>query len=309
MSIRKLFSFIQKATFVVFELKLYPWVKKCFTTIDHVIHVLLYSKFNPTLKKVKVDSTRKCYILGNGPSLKDNLKNNLDFLSSCSLIVVNDMSQSEYFEILKPEFYVLADPGYWDSHIHEELKDSSNKVLKAILEKTSWPMNLIIPWEAYKNENCRNSFVSNKNITLVYYNSTAFNCYEFLNRFVYKHYLGMPKPQNVLIPCIYMSINFGFKEINLLGVDHSWIQFLYTNDENKVCLTDSHFYDKEKSPPVPIRTGYGDFYKMHQILTYFSLMFEGYHVMKRYADFREVKIFNRTVNSFIDAFDRKNIID
>jgi hypothetical protein len=170
-------------------------------------------------------------------------------------------------------------------------------------------MYLLIPWAAYKNVNCRNFFISNINIKLAFYNSTPFDCYDFLNRFVYKNHLGMPKPQNVLIPCILMSINFGFKEINLLGVDHSWIQYLFTNDDNRVCLIDSHFYDKQKSPPVPMRTGYGDYYKMHQILTDFSLMFEGYHLIKRYADYMKVKIFNRTINSFIDAFDRKNIID
>ena len=307
--IRKVIKLLRKTIFFLISLKFFPWVIKCLITLDQIIQVLLFSKFNPTIKKIIPDCSKRCYILGNGPSLKENLITNLDFLSSCSLIVVNDMSQSDYFKRLKPEYYVLADPGYWDSHAYNELRNSSMRVLNAILDKTTWPMYLIIPYLAYENENFRSFFNSNKNIVLIYYNSTTFHGFEFLNRFVYKHYLGMPKPQNVLIPCISIAVNFGYKEINLLGVDHSWTQNLFTNNENEVCLIDNHFYDKQKTTPIPMRTGYGDFYKMHQILIAFSLMFEGYHIIRKYANYRNAKIINRTNNSFIDAFERKNVVD
>jgi hypothetical protein len=286
-----------------------PWLKKCFITLNHLINVLLFSKYNPNIKGIKLDDNKKCYILGNGPSLKGNLQNNLAFLSGSSLIVVNDISLSEYFQILQPKFYVLADPGYWDSNIFKELKDKSKLVLDAILDKTKWPMYLIIPYLAYSKKSCRSYFKSNKNITLVYYNSTTFNGFEFLNRFIYKHYLGMAKPQNVLIPCLYIALNSGFKEINLLGVDHSWTQYLFVNEENMVCLIDNHFYDNQLTIPIPIRTCYGDYYRMHQILINFSIMFEGYHIIRKYADYIDAKIYNRTIGSFIDAFERKNLIE
>jgi hypothetical protein len=152
-------------------------------------------------------------------------------------------------------------------------------------------------------------FESNKNIIIVNYNLITFNNFDVLNRFIYKRFLGMPRPQNVLIPCINFAINFGFKEINLLGIDHSWTKFIFTDDKNRVCLMDQHFYDKKDNDPIPMRKVYGEYYKMHQLLIDFSLMFEGYHIIRRFGDYMKAKIYNRTINSFVDAFERKNNID
>jgi hypothetical protein len=36
-------------------------------------------------------------------------------------------------------------------------------------------------------------------------------------------------------------------------------------------------------------------------------MFEGYHTVKSYSEFRKAKIYNRCKKSFIDAFERKDL--
>jgi hypothetical protein len=295
---------------VIFILtKVIPFIKLCFTTLHQVIEILLFSRFNPTVKKAKLNTADICYILGNGPSLKENLKNNLEFLSKNKLIAVNDMSGSEYFDLLKPGYYVFADPCYWDKNVYHEFAFSAKKVLESIREKTTWPMYLIVPYTAKKDVDFKNFFNTNPNITLLFYNLISFNGFEFLNRFIYRHSLGMPRPQNVLIPCMMIAINLNFREINLLGVDHSWTQFLFTNSKNEICMKDDHFYDNQEAASTPIRMVYGETYKMHQILKNFSYMFEGYHMIKKYADTRDVKIFNRTKNSFIDAFERRDSIE
>jgi hypothetical protein len=289
--------------------KLIPWIKLCFSTLNHGITVLLFSKFNPTVKKAKLIFVEKCYILGNGPSLKDDLKDHLEFLAKNKLIVMNDMSKSEYFDMLKPEYYVFADPCYWDRNVYNEFAIAANNVLVLIRNKTTWPMSLIVPYAAFKDVNFKNFFKTNKNINLLFYNLIAFNGFEFLNRFIYRNSLGMPTPQNVLIPCLTIAINLNFKEINLLGVDHSWTQNLFTNSKNEVCMKDEHFYDNQDAKTTPIRKVYGEIYKMHQILMDFSLMFQGYHIIKKYADSRNVKLINRTRNSFIDAFERGELLE
>lgn len=285
------------------------WVKLFITTLNQLIRVLYFSKFNPTIKKIKINCNEKCYIVGNGPSLLENLINHLEFLKTCNLVVVNDMSRSDYFEVLKPNYYVLADPCYWDKNVFKEYVITANNILELIRDKTTWPMYLIVPFTAYKNKDFRNIFSVNKNINLVYYNLIAFNGFKIANEFIYKHSLGMPKPQNVLIPCMMIAINLNFKEINLIGVDHTWTRNLFTNDKNQVCYANEHFYDNQNVISTPFRRIYGDVYKMHQILLDFSLMFHGYHIIKKYADSRNVKIVNRTNNSFIDAFDRGDLLE
>jgi hypothetical protein len=121
---------------------------------------------------------------------------------------------------------------------------------------------------------------------------------------LYKSYLGGPPMKNVLIASIYLSINIGFKQINLLGSDHSWTSALIVNEMNQVCLADSHFYDKQSVKQKPLRHIYGSEYKMHEILRDFALMFEGYHVLNQYANYLGCRVYNKCQNSFIDAFER-----
>jgi hypothetical protein len=46
---------------------------------------------------------------------------------------------------------------------------------------------------------------------------------------------------------------------------------------------------------------------LHEILSTMSLAFESYHILKKYADYKEVKILNSTPGSYIDAFERCSI--
>ena len=121
------------------------------STLVSVIKVIIYSKFVVKIKNIKSENT-KCHILGNGPSLKDNLLNDLDLLKSEELFVVNDFANSEFYELLKPKYYVLADPVFWDQGIYQDFHDEGVLVLDSILNKTTWPMYLIIPNEAYKKK-------------------------------------------------------------------------------------------------------------------------------------------------------------
>ena len=105
---------------------------------------------------------------------------------------------------------------------------------------------------------------------------------------------------------IYVSINIGFSEVNILGSDHSWTKELFVNNENQVCLTDNHFYDKTKLEFNVFRRLDGSVYKMHEILRDYAYMFEGYHLLRKYGDYIGVKIYNRCSNTFIDAFERKD---
>jgi hypothetical protein len=271
-----------------------------------IIRVLITSKFNRTIKKVK-NVNEKIYILCNGPSLLNDLNDKVSCLSSYDLIVVNDMVKSKYYCKLKPLYYILADPAYWDVHVDPKLLDQTNIVLNKISEETNWKMNLVVPYEAYKSKRFRSFFVLNKNINIQFYNVTTFDGVDYIKYFFYRHNLAMPRPQNVLIACIFLAINLKYKEINLLGVDHSWIRNLSVNKKNEVCLRDYHFYDNQEVIETPFKTLYGDIYAMPDILRDFAKMFEGYHILKKFATIEETIVINRTKDSFIDAFEKREM--
>jgi len=113
--------------------------------------------------------------------------------------------------------------------------------------------------------------------------------------------------QNVLNLCVLVEINMKYSEVNIIGADHSWTKDLIVNDSNIVCMSNYHFTDNDKLEPTPIPMVNGEYFKMHEILRAFAQMFEGYQILRKYAEYNNVKIFNRTPNSFIDAFEKKNI--
>jgi hypothetical protein len=293
---------------MIFLRILFNGLKKLNESLLSFIKILLFSKIRVRIKKLKSISSSNCYILGNGPSLVKNLRENIDFLKSQKLFVVNNFVTSEYYEVVKPTYYVLADPAYWDQDAYEEDRKASFLTLNRINDLTTWSMYLIVPNEAFKSKIFKNVFVENKNIEILNYNTTSIIGFNFLNRFFYKNYLGMPPLQNVLCACIFFAINMNFIEINLLGADHSWTKDLIVNNKNEVCQAQIHFYTQsvKKEFNIFIRS-YGEPYKMHQILRDYAQMFETYHLLEKYANYKNVRIYNRSEGSFIDAFERKSI--
>jgi len=277
-------------------------------TLFSLFKIIHFSCRFPKIKRIKSNIHSECYILGNGPSLKDDLITHLDYLKSRELFVVNDFAKSKYFELVKPKYYVFLDPCYWNQKVFIDFFDDGLLVLKSIRDNVDWPIYLLIPNEAYKTNKFQVFFCSNNNVSIVNYNSTSVKGFKKFRFFVYKNYFGMPPVNNVVGASIFIAINMLYKEINILGVDHSWTKDLIVNDFNQVCYENPHFYDEVVSEHIPVRTVYGDYYSMHQLIRDYATMFEGYHILKEYSEFRGVNIINRCKKSFIDAFVRKEFI-
>lgn len=287
--------------------RIYNFINLLYATLVSIARIILRSRLSPLVKKLKAKDQAICYVLGNGPSLKDALHANLELIKSQELFVVNDFVRSKYYAILKPKYYVLLDPGYWDSD-SESLNDC-NLVLNLIREKTTWDMYIIVPNQAHKIRTFREIFLSNTNISIMDFNSTTISGFKWFNLLSYKNYLGTPPLNNVVGACIFVAINMKYKEINLLGVDHSWTQNIVVSEKNQVCCTDPHFYDEVNCNLIPHKTVYGEYYTMHRLLRDYATMFEGYHYLRIYAEIMKVRIVNRYKKSFIDAFEKKDLID
>src|ERR1035437_5994710 len=98
-------------TFKIIGTSLNLFIQSC----NSILKIAFRFRLNKKLPKAVKDN---CAILGNGPSLNYSLKNNLDFIKKCDILCVNNFAQSEYFQILKPDDYVLFD-GYYFLHDNE----------------------------------------------------------------------------------------------------------------------------------------------------------------------------------------------
>lgn len=116
----------------------------------------------------------------------------------------------------------------------------------------------------------------------------------------------MPRPRNVLIPSIMIGIWLGYKEIYVVGADHTWSKTLEVDANNTVISVQPHFYEDNKAEAARVASVYADV-KLHEIMYSFHVAFKAYHQIEDFARKMGVNIYNATPGSFIDAFRRRDI--
>jgi hypothetical protein len=246
-------------------------------------------------KKEKRHNTLR--ILGNGDSLREILTG---FSTQIvDYLVVNRFVLSEYYTILKPKYYVLADCHFFS-------RPEGINILKKIADSTTWDMFLFVPNKEYDKIS---SIINDKNlfISLLPFNNCNYQGYDNFKLFFWKKNLAMPLTQNVLVSSIHIAISLEYSIVELYGVEHSWTKYLFVNERNEVCLWNPHFYD-EKKPEIKTVNEIQNcnYYKVHLILRDYANMFASYWELKKYATYKNIRIINCTKGSFIDAFERHN---
>ena len=245
-------------------------------------------------------------VIGNGPSLTDSLRENQKQLMKYDCIVVNHFCETNYYETLKPHFYLIADPAFFGDidNYSEWLKIKISKFINAFISKTQWEMNLIVP--NYANGS---RFIEmtkeNAFIQVFYYNSKE----DVVNHFDSKYKMWdsnfLPPPaQTCLNTCVWLGIFLRYRKIYLIGADTTWIEQLHVDQEtNEVYTIDSHFYGKKKVPLYADVEGKIP-QKLHDELNCISRALSLYWDLKYYADYAGVQIFNASKYSLIDAYER-----
>ena len=240
------------------------------------------------------------YLLANGPSLSKDIPLIIDELKNNYVCVVNHFCNSFYYTIIKPSYYILADPAFLTE---KYMNNEALKTLDLLQNLTKWDMTLFVPFS--KKKYITRRFKKESNITIIPFHSNSYTGWTSVSNYLYRIGLSMPKALNVLIPQILIAINSGFNEIKLYGVDHSWTLDLFVNDQNIVCSRDIHFYDNEEQLKYkPYKNINGEPYKMWDLLYYLAQVFEAYPQLRIYAESRGCKIYNMTKGSFIEAFKR-----
>ena len=272
--------------------------------ISTLIRIILLAKF-----RVKLSSPgqKECVILANGPSLKSSIQQHRSFLEDKDLICVNHFPSTDLYQQLKPAYYVTSAPDLWLDDIDEFFVKQSNQLFKDLAVGTEWPLTFHIPYESKKHQRWQGLLKSNPNFTFIFYNNTPVEGWKWFRHWCFGKNLGMPRPHNVLIPCLTHAINMGYEKIYLFGADHSWLSEISVNDQNQVLINQKHFYDQHTSVGKPLdKRGVGE-RNMPELLTKFVHAFSGYFVLDKYAKSRGVSIFNATPGSFIDAFERVDL--
>ena len=239
----------------------------------------------------------RIYVLANGPSLMTEIEQ-LEKLKAPlnNSLVVNSFACTNIFETIKPLYYCLADPVFFEDGV---LRDNVQKVYDSLNEKVSWPLTLFVWVEGVSNVR---KIITNKNITIQGITILQYEGSEKGRFESYKKGLSVPSFVNVVIMGLYALLNLGYSEILLYGVDHTFLKDLCVDDENQLCINDHHFYGTHKYaiPPRPN----GMQWKMKDYVYDKYLTFKEHEIMSEYADYLGAKVINCTEGSWIDAYTR-----
>lgn len=240
---------------------------------------------------------RPLIIMGNGPSLADVIAKNLDQLTESTTMALNFAANADEFTLLRPDFYLMADPHFFEGRATDPNVD---RLFKRLNTEVDWEMRLYVP----VGHTAQKLGITNRNIRVENFNFVGAEGFRKLEWWLYDHGLAMPRPRNVLIPAIMTAIKSGFREIYLAGADHGWLSTLSVSDDNQVISIQPHFYKDNADEKKRVTSVYRNV-KLHEILLSFHLAFKSYHKLEDYAKSRGYIIYNSTPGSFIDAFPRK----
>ena len=242
-------------------------------------------------------ANRLC-ILGNGPTFTQ-IEEHLSELRDVDFCAVNLSVNTEIFFRIKPRMFVIVDMIFWQQPEKEGIKECWENI-----RKIDWDITICIPFN-FPNS-MKRTFEKNNFVKVCRYSNNAWEPElrkaKKLKMWLYKRGWVSPNGSNVSIGAIYSAILNGYKEINLLGLEHSWMKDIRVNDKNEVVLIDRHYYGDVEHVWLDYE---GNPIKLIDFLSSQLVTFTGHLNLKNFADYLgDVKIINRTKDSYIDAYER-----
>ena len=281
--------------------KYIQWFYRLIDTFFSIIRVSISTKLKKT-KRIKRNHDQ-CIVMGNGPSLIESLTLNKENLSKIDLVAVNFMALSPEYIEYKPNAYILCDPVFWFDGASESTEIKVRNFYFQLAERTSWGLQVYIPYQASENKEIKAILSRNPHIHLCYYNKTKFEGSVFLNYRIYNKQWGMPRAQNVIVAALMLTIYSGYKEIYLAGAESTYIKNIWVDKNNNLRISHYLFYEDSKQnidKVLPI--------KIHEECISSYYMYKSYVDIEKYAVYRKTKIYNTGLYSFIDAFEKKAVI-
>jgi len=280
-----------------------------FFTIDIFLLIasIIYSAFR--YKKLYGSSwddknSAKTIVLGNGPSLKDDIQKVISDSKVSQVYVLNYFAVTEYFSDIKPEYYVLTDRMFWSQNANEDIR-SDNEKLYLCLDNVDWNMNLVCPesgfdWISKRLE--KNPYIK---VQKVYSVNIEFKI-EKINLFALNNNIITPHFINGLVMVLWHAIYNRRLDIEIYGADFSLFKEYYIDQKtNDLYTSASHFYKNTKAQNNASYKYPNESKKMLHTRLYqqWSSFYQMY-LLSEVAKMRQIKVTNLSSNSFLDCFER-----
>jgi len=240
-------------------------------------------------------------ILGNGPALAEELPRLLQERTGRDFLAVNFFAQDDRFGELRPAYYVLSDPMFFRRSVEHERVTALYRTLN---ERVTWPMNLYVQYYNPERFDYR-AVLPNPCIRIVKFHTQMYRGFRSVEFRLYRRGLGSANFGTVVQVGEYIALLLGYKRIELYGVDHTLLEGLCVDGQNRLCRADRHYYDGAPAAPKPIFQKVPRRpYTMALYLAEAAELFRGHEVLRDYADWLGARIVNCTEGSMIDAYEK-----
>ena len=276
-------------------------IKILFSFLDFLIKILR-AKHKNILKYEKQHEGRMA-VIATGPSLKKEISYIQDqkYMESTDFLMLNFSAFDPLFFELKPKHYCLADPMYFKSSWRDK---EVFRFFEIIDTKVDWNMTIYVPADS-RNNFISFSKISNKYISVLGINTKEFNGFESFRHYFYRKGVASPPPQTVTNMAVFIGIQRGYRDIDLFGVDHTFLSSLKINEKNQLCQIYYHSYDKETPEyKVIYRTDNNEVWRCGDYIIACGKMFVSHDLLADYAKKVGCHIVNHTKCSMIDSYER-----
>lgn len=280
-------------------------VRKGFDTLLYFAVMAWKEDFRDEVKRVGTVGERRptMAVLGNGPSLKGELEELLCDHASRDFMAVNFFAEDERFMVLRPAYYVLSDPMFFR---RTSLRERIEQFYRTLNERVTWPMNLYVQYYNPEHFDYR-AHLTNPLIRIVRFHTITYYGFRAVRHWLFNHGLGSGNFGTVVQVGELIALQLGYRRVELYGVDHTLLEGLTVDGENRLCRADRHFYDDDTTPHLkPMMQKVPEVpYTMAVYLQEVADLFRGHELLRDYADSLGAEIVNCTRSSMIDAYRRR----
>lgn len=252
-----------------------------------------------SLKKVNfIKNNYKVIVLGNGPSLKNDLEKIAEKADIYDFVCVNNFCSSPYYSVFKPSMYVFLDGYFFSEKAHPMWIEQRKKTFEIINKETTWNMQIFLPFGA--DESILKHFITNTKVEII-----KFNVFSTKKTFLYNlGYFG-PAQCNVLLYAVYLSIWAKYKNIEIYGADLSFHKDVdVSQHDNSLIHVFKHFNKEDEVHKCMKNPERIEAFTMTELMQTTTDTFEAHELLELYANENNILITNKSSYSLIDAYDR-----
>lgn len=235
---------------------------------------------------------KRCFILGNGPSLKEE---QLEWLKDELVITVHQAAKADFFGQVHSNFHFWADPDFCSSDIDDELYRC---MIDDRFKKYNTECFFPIQFKQFTMDKNLDKFI---NVNYYYPNVTLFENFDCEINF--EKYV--PGCHTVVHYAILFAIFLGCSEIILQGCECSVIisdidYYLKGESSNNYSYTTTK---AEKELKQNIRNKHS----MEETFLSNYQIFKGYRILNTFCQNKNIKLWNATPGGLLDCVQRRKI--